>query len=404
MALLAGLPTTSERFQLELNLQVTLGPALMAMQGSATPEVEQAYERARALCRQVGETPQLGPVLWGMWRYYQARGTLQTSHELGEHLLTLAQHQSHPSLLLAAYQALGQTSYLLGEFSTAREYLEQALGQGPAFAEIQHHRAMAVRYGVAPGVYGLTFAALTLWSLGYADQAVQHSQAALALAQQLSHPQSLAVAQYYAGQLHVHRGEAAVIQEHAEALMSLATAQEFSHYVTLATFLRGAALMAQGKHDAGVTTIRQGMAAALASGAELFWPYWLILLAEGYGKVGQPDMGLAVLTQAAAVVEKTEERFYASELPRIQGELLLQQEPPDIKQAETSLQQALAIARSQQAKAWELRAVTALSRLWQREGKGNDALRLLQDAMGWFTEGSTTADPQEAQALLTQFT
>jgi predicted ATPase len=184
LALLATFPETQARAQQELSLQMALGPALIATKGPAAPEVEQTYALARALCQQVGETPQLFPTLRGLCWFYRTRGGLLTARELGEQLYRLAQRTAEPTHLLEAHDALGSTLFFLGEYAAARTHLEQ----GIALADPTAQRAQALRYGVAPGMWCLAFAAWALWSLGYPAQAVRRSQEALAQAQELAHP------------------------------------------------------------------------------------------------------------------------------------------------------------------------------------------------------------------------
>ena len=182
--------------------------------------------------------------------------------------------------------------------------------------------------------------------------------------------------------------------------MTLETAQGFVEWGDTGTVLHGWALALQGQSEAGLAALRQGLAANLATGSTMYQPYGLGLLAEAYGAGGHPDAGLHALAEARAVLDTTEVRDYAAELSRLQGALLLQQAVPDAAQAEACFQQALAIARQQQAKSWELRAATSLVRLWRQQGKRAEAYELLTPIYGWFTEGFDTVDLQEAKALL----
>ena len=154
----------------------------------------------------------------------------------------------------------------------------------------------------------------------------------------------------------------------------------------------------------GIAQIRQGFAAWRATGAGVAWPWWLALLAEACGKVGQLDEGLRALEEALAAVQHNEEHHYEAEVYRLKGELLLQEAPAHEEEAEENFHQALAVARRRQAKSWELRAAMSLSRLWQRQGKRDEARQLLARIYGWFTEGFDTADLQEARALLEELT
>ena len=396
LAVLTLLPETPARLQQELDLQVALGPALLATQGHAAPEVEHAYARARELCEQLGDTPQLFPVLRGLMLYYQQRGDLQTATQLGEQLLRLAQAQPDPAHLLLAHLQLGQVLFWRGEPAAAQTHHTQAL----ALYDPQAHRALAVRYGLDLGVVSHNYLAWELWQLGFPEQALQHSQAARTLAEEVAHPYSLAQALVWAAIVHQYRREVLAAHAQAAAAMTLATEQGFAMRVTQGTVLHGWALAMQGQSEAGLAAMRQGLDADLATGAKTYQPYFLGLLAEAYGAGGHPDEGLAALAEALAVTDTTEVRYYAAELYRLKGALLLQQAVPDAAQAEACFHQALDVARQQQAKAFELRAATSLARLWQSQGKCQAAYDLLAPVYGWFTEGFDTADLQEAKALL----
>jgi predicted ATPase len=396
LTLLIMLPETPTRAQQELDLQIALGPALMATKGQAAPEVEQTYARARELCRQVGDTPQLFPTLEGLWSFYYGRGALSTAQELGEQLYELAQRAAEPTHLLEAHDVLGSTLVFLGEYRAARLHLEQ----GIALAAPAAQRAQALRNGVASGVACRAFAALTLWCLGYPAQAVQQSQEALTLAQELAHPYSLTLAQHFATWLHYRRREAPAVQMLADALLTLATAQEFPLHAGYGTCWRGWALAMQDQGEAGLEELRQGMAAVLATGQNLSRSSCMILLAEAVGHTGQIEEGLHLLTEALEAFEASGRGDMLTEAYRLRGGLLLRQATPDAPQAEACFQQALVIARRQQAKSWELRAALSLARLWQQQGKRVQAYDLLASIYRWFTEGFDTADLQDAKTLL----
>jgi predicted ATPase len=396
LEVLSTLPDTVERTQHELSLQITLGSTLMALKGQGAAEVGQAYARARELCRQVGETPQLFPVLFGLWRFYLVRAEYQTARELAEQCFGLAQRVHDPALLLEAHFALGVSLLWLGEVVRARTHLEQ----GIALYNPQEHRALAFRAGIDLEVWCLSHAAQALWLLGYPDQALRRNHTALTLAQELSHPPSLAAALFYVALIHCYRREAPATQEQAEAAMALASAQGLPQWLTGGTILRGWVLAMQGQAEEGIAQIRQALAAWRAMGAGLAVSHWLVLLAEAYGQAGQAEEGLLLLAEALAHVDTTGERHYAAEVYQLKGELLLRQAIPDETQAETCLHQALDIARHQQTRAWELRAAVSLARLWQRQGKHAAAQQMLAEVYGWFTEGFDTVDLQEAKALL----
>jgi predicted ATPase len=397
LALLTALPETPERAQRELDVQLALGPAFVATKGLAAPEVVQTYARARTLCAQVSETRQVFATLSGLYTFYQSQGALFTAQELGGQLVRLAQREAEPTHRLEAHVSLGLTLSFLGEYA-ARTHLEQ----GSALPEPRRQPMLALcdRRIVVLEVARLAYAAPTLWCLGYPAQALGRSQEALALATVLAHAHSLAMARNFAIVLHYLRRDAAMVQAEADALLTLATAQEFALWKGIGILWRGWALAMQGKGKGGLAQLHQGLAAIMATGQELSRPFGLLLLAEAMGHTGQVDEGLRLLAEALTGFEASGRADLLAEAYCLQGALLLHQAIPDAVQAETCFQQAPAVARRQQAKAWELRAATSLSRLWQQQGKRAAAYDLLAPVYGWFTEGFDIADLQEAGALL----
>ncbi len=396
LELIKSLSETPEHAKQELGLLITLGPVLMSTKGEAAPEVEKAYARARELCEQVGDTPQLFPVLRGLWICYLERAALQPARELGEQLLTLAERQQESALLLEAHRALGLSLFWQGELASAQVHLEQ----GIALYDRQQHRSHAVLYGLDPGVHCLSYAAWALWLLGYPDRAMQRSHEALAWAQELSHPFSLAAALYFTARLHQYRREGPLTRERAEAAVTLSTEQGIPEWLAVASILRGWALADHGgQGEAGIAQMHQGLAAGQATGGELGRSLFLALLGEAYGNEGQTAEGLRVLAEALAVADKNGEHVYEAELRRVEGELRLKQGAAETA-GEECFRQALEFARRQQAKSLELRAATSLSRLWHDQGKRSEARTLLAPIYDWFTEGFDTADLKEAKALL----
>ena len=284
----------------------------------------------------------------------------------------------------------------MGDFAQARVHQEQ----GIALYDPQQHCSLAFLYGQDPGVVCRSFAAVTLWSLGYPDQALKRSHEARTLAQELSHPFSLGYSLFFGARLHEHRREAQATQEWAETLIMLSREQGFTQMSAMGTILRGWALAEQGQGAEGIAQMRQGLGTYRATAAEVTRPFFVGLLATQYGQEGQGQEGLRVLAEALTAVRTQGQHFYAAELHRLNGELL--QAVPDERQAEAYFRQALDIARHQQAKSLELRAAMSLARLWQRQGKRAEAHALLAPIYGWFTEGFDTADLQEARALLVE--
>jgi predicted ATPase len=393
LALLRTLPLTPARARQELTLQCSLGVQL-ATRGSATPEVERTYARALELCQQVGNAQALFPVLYGLSRLYKKRGQLQRARDLGEQLLVLAQRQGSSALLLRGHYVLGDILLWLGEFAAARVHLEQGL----AVYDPRQHDTHDLLYEADPWLGCLGALSMTLWFLGYPDQAAQCSAESLALAHELSHPYSLARVLVDAAYLYWFCREWSQLQEQAEALRDLAAAHGFAEMYARATYRYGLALVKQGHVTVGLTQFQQSLDALQVMQSGDAEALRLAQLAELYQYTGQPEMGLHLL--AAAMTADTEERCDISGRHRIKGELLLLLPCPDLQQAESCLQHALVLARRQHAKMPELRAALRLSRLWQQQGKSVAARELLAPVYSWFTEGFATADLQQAKALL----
>ncbi|MGY2492128.1 adenylate/guanylate cyclase domain-containing protein [Cupriavidus sp. CP313] len=402
LELLSRLPDTPERGRQELALRVTLGPALIAAIGYASPEAEANYTRALNLCEHDGDAPQLFQVKLGLRTFFSLRAQHGTAYELGEALLGLAEHDRDPALLAEAHIALGSSSLFLGEFRKARTHLEQ----GVVNYEAEQHPAHAAQFGQDAGVRGRSFLAWALWYLGLPAQARIQVVAALAQARKISHPFSLAVGLIFAAKLYQCSGETQLAREHAEAAIELSTEQGFPFCRAFGVILRGWALARQGSGEEGIAQMRQGLNAFEATGAELGRPYFMALLAEALGNAGQPGAGLDVLDGGLLRVNDTGERYHEAELHRLKGELLLQQlhagpcTPHEVAGAEACFHQAIAIARRQSAKSLEFRATLNLARLWQQQGKTEIARQTLAGVLEAIEEGRDTADWQQAEELL----
>jgi class 3 adenylate cyclase/predicted ATPase len=396
IALLTTLPQTPARTQQAVTLHLALGTALSMAKGHAAPEVERAYTQAYAWCQQLGKTPELVPVLFGLWRFYLVRSQLHTARELGDTLLRLAQQARDPAFAVLAHQALGLTWFFLGALPAARQHLEAGIARYMP----DQRRTPAFRTGSDPGVVCRAYAALTLWLLGYPAQALARLHEALALAHALAHPYSLAFARWGAAWVSQLRRDVPAVHEHAEAAVALATAQGFANWAAWGTILHGWALALQGQGEAGLAQLRQGLAAQRATGGALNVPYHCTLLADVADRLGHPADGLQALAEAHTLVEQHEERYWEAEVARLRGIVLLRQPGRPPAEAETWLQRALDVTHRQEAKSLELRAAMSLAHLWQRQGKRDEARELLAPVYGWFTEGFDTADLQEAKALL----
>ncbi len=404
LALLNALPDAAEHPQWELDLNLPLGTALAATKGAASPDVEQVYTRARALCEQVGNTPKRFDVLQGLAELHKLRAELQTSQALGQQLLTLPQQHGDPTAQLQSHRLLVTILYHIGDMQAARVHLEQAI----ALFQPHRNRSQASFMVTNAMATGFGYTALALWQLGYPDQAVQHIQTALALAEELGHSLVLATVLSYTAHLYLLRREMETAQQWAETLMNLATEQGLPHWLAQGRIKRGRALVAQDRIEEGMALIHQGMAAYRATGAEISRPYNLALLAEAYARSEQVCTGLELVDEAFAVSQAAGQLSCETQLYRLKGTLLIERsrnenaydQQQTRSEAEMSLRRSLELSDQRHMRAWGFRAALTLSQLWQQLGKRELAHQLLAARYAWFTEGFQTLDLQRAKALL----
>jgi predicted ATPase len=397
--LLAGLPEADRRRR-ELDLQVALGVALMATQGWAAPEAGRANARARELCEQIGATAQLWPVLYGQWVFHGVRAEHNAAREVADEFLLRVQDQNEASATVVAHRICGTGALWRGELAAARTNLERTI----ALYDPERHRSLAFLYVQDPRVAALSGLSWTLLALGYPEQAGARSREALDAARGLAHLNTLAYALLFACFFEQHRRAGYEAQDRAEALVELSTEQGFPHFLAAATVIRGWALTQSGEVETGFAQLRQGLPAWRATGAGLYEPYFLGLQAEAHGRSGSVEEGLDLLVKALDRVEETGERWFEAELHRMMGELMLRLSKADPTAAESRFGHAVATARQQGAKLWELRAATSLARLWREQGRRGEAHHLLSPLYNQFTEGFGTPDLQAARAILRETT
>jgi len=406
LELLLQLPDTPARAWQELCLQLTLGVPLIATEGYAAPDVGSVYFRARELCRQLGETPDLSEALWGLWTFHVLRAELATAREIAEEMLRLAERFPAPGLSMRAHLAMEITFLHMGNFAPAIEHFEKAA----SLYDPERHLEDAFNYAQNPGLAMRCFAAWALWFLGRPDQSLEQIQEALVLARELVEPHGLAHAHLFVGFLHQYRREERLAQVHAEAVLTVANEHGLVMYQAMATVLRGWALVYQGRYEVAIEQIRHGLAALEATGTELLRPHFSGLLAEALGRAGQTEEAVRTLEEALAITQGNGEGAYEAELYRLKGEVLLIQtarsglsrtdDRTGVAQAEACFHHAIRTAQRQEAKSWELRAIMSMARLYQSQNRQDEARTLLTRIYSSFTEGSATADLRDAQALM----
>jgi len=396
---LRAIPESPERSQQELAMQALLGMALIFAKGYSEREVEQAYARARDLCAQLGETPLLYPVLWGLWAYYLVRGDYEVSQDIGHQLLTMAERQQDTELLLEAHVIQGLNFFYGGSrLAVARAHLEQA----SSLYDLDQHKAHALSYGQDPGVVSLAALSWVLWLQGYPDQALAVYRKCLGLAEARAHQYSLAYALAYGATFHQFRRNVDSARELAQRGITLSSEHGFPIWAMASSYTLGWTFARTGEADKAVAYLRDAIQTWHAIGAQLTRPHQLGLLADALACAGRPDEGLEALKQALFEAHGTTERYYEPELHRLNGELLLQSATANEEQAESAFVQSLECARALGAKAWELRAAVSLARLKLRQGKRDQAHRTLAEVYEWFAEGFDTPDLRDARVVLAE--
>jgi len=412
---LGELPDDSDRDQRELVLQATLARSLQRLEGPAAPDCESAYARALELCQQDGgENPQLVPVLLGLHTSQFAQGDFDDAAVLVERAMRTAEAAKNPDLLSQAHAAVGSANYWKGEIAQARRHLEQSVALAGSSSSRSRFELM---YPFDQRVRSLSTVALVLHVQGYPDQALARVQEALALAAESGSPFDLCSTRVLAAAVHQFRGDAPATRAEAEAAGELGTTHGFVLHSTLAQVLRGWALAEGGEVASGIDVMHEALEGLRKTGVRIVLPHFLAVLAEVYGGAGRIEEGRRLLREAEEIA-KAGVHLHDAEIQRLEAELSLPlpsaggraAAPKPARSgtatsagcgdAERLLQAALETARRQQAKAWELRAAMSLSRVWDAQGKRQEARILLAGTYGWFTEGFTTSDLRAAKALL----
>jgi class 3 adenylate cyclase/predicted ATPase len=400
--LLARLLDGADHRRRELDLQLALGRALIAAKGQGAPETGRSYARVRELCEQLGEAQLLFPALYGEHIVHFGRGELEVAWELAEEFLRLARCQDDIVVLAMGHRLVGITSLRLGQLIAARAHLEEALAlDDPA----QRCPLTLFHYPYDSRIVDLGSLASALLLLGYPDQALSCCRRALVEAQDVGHPESLAYAMSSAAGLALDLRDVEAARKWAEKVIALATEQGLPHFLAEGTVFRAWALAERGQLEEAIAGMRQGLAAMWAGGTGFGIPCHLLSLAGVHGKAGKAAQGLELLAEALHLMRSTGESWDEAELHRVEGELLLSAADRDdaVAEAEACFRRAIDVARTQEAKLWELRAATSLARLWTQQGKRAEAHDVMVPIYGWFTEGFDTADLEDAAALLSVF-
>ena len=385
--LLNKLPNARENANEALCLHLTLGVPLIAIEGYASPNVGVVYMKARELYEQLGDTPDVSEVLWGLWTFHMLSAELETARDIAEEFLRLSERLPYPGLAMRGHWALEITFTHAGNLVLALDHFNKAL----ALYDPAQHRDDSFLYALNPGVAMPCFAAWAFWLLGLPDQALTRIEEAVALADELREPQGLAHAFFFATVLHHLRRDLRMTEHYAEAVVDISREHGLVLYQAMATLMQGSTLSERGREREGIERMREGLAALDETGTALVRPHFLALLATALSKVQQTEEAHRRLDEAVTMVTNNGERYFEAELYRLKGELLFTEGTP--ANAEQCFKRSMEIAESQKARSWQLRTAMSLARLYGKPGK-------LREVYGSFTEGFDTADLREATALL----
>ena len=403
LAQIVALPATPTLRREQIKLQVALANALMHVKGYGAPEPKAAIEQARLFIEQaeaLGEPPEdplvLFSVLYGVWAANVVAFDGDVCRDLAAQFLALAAKQGTTTPPMIGHRIMGHSLLFKGDFAEARAHYEKAL----VLYDPAQHRSLATRFGQDIRVAVLSIRPWGLWVLGHPDAALADIDQALSDAREIGQAANLMFALVFASFVHIMRGNCATATALIDELLALADEKGSPYWKAAGMIERGEVFALTGKAPDAVQTITSGMAAIRLMGQTLLFPFYLSFLARAHAELGQFDEAWRCIGEAMTAMETTKEKWFEAEIHRIAGEIALKSPKPDAAKAETYFERALAVARAQQAKSWELRAATSMARLWRDQGKPQQARELLAPVYGWFTEGFDTLDLKEAKALL----
>jgi predicted ATPase len=400
---IATLPATPALRREEIRLQVALITPLIHLKGHAAPETKEAGERARLLIEQAdafGEPPEdpllLFSVLYGIWVADYAAFSGDVIRELAAQFLAFAERQKASAPLMVGHRMMGVSLLFTGDIAEGRTHLDRAI----TYYDPASHRPLATRFGQDVRVASLFYRSWAVWMLSYPDAALTDAGHAVSEAREIGQAPTLMTALLYASFIHVFCGSYATAKTFADELVTLAEEKSTYYYKAYGTVNQGFILACMGKPSDAVKIITAGIVALRLTGTTWGLPFYLSYLARAYADLGQFDDACRSIAEATTTIETSKQRLWEAEARRIAGEIAFRSPEHDTAKSQAYFERALAVARKQQAKSWELRSAMSMARLWRDQGKRDEARDLLAPVYGWFTEGFDTLDLKEAKNLL----
>ena len=392
--LLQQLPDGPARMRWELQLQLAIPPAIVPVKGWAASEIERVGLRAQELCQRLGNPPEYSATVYFiLWYLHWYQAAAPTALEMARRFLEWAENSQNPAHLLLAHHAIGVTLYIMGELPMALKH-EQA-----ALSLYDPGRPVGLA-GLNEKVVTLSWIALIQWLLGYPDEALRRAHEALAVAEDLADPHTMLWAESSLSRVFLYRGDVQAAHNSAQHQISISDEGGFVDLLPLANIVSGAALSQLRSAEQGIEAIQKGLADVRASGVRILFSAVLWFMTEACIRTGRFEEGMRAVNENLALADESEGRLHEADSYRLKGELILAGNSWNIAAAQACFERAIAIARKQSAKSWELRASTSLARLLMKLGHRDEARQRLAEIYGWFTEGFDTADLKDAKALL----
>jgi class 3 adenylate cyclase/predicted ATPase len=393
LQLLNALPETPERTKQEIDIQLALGIPLIAVRGYASAETREAFSRARTLCLQLGNIPEYFQALYGSWGHLWMCGKNDDALRMADEFLSRSRALSDPVPLMMAHRVMGSTLLTIGDFQSSANHFEETI----KLSISRGKQPLYNLYMVEPQAAALLLLSWDLWFLGYPDRSLSRVSEALALAQDLRHPYTVAFAHYMTSVVHLLRGDAARAFESAEQSFEMSQEQRFSLYAILSRISRGRAIGDLGRLAEAWAEIALGIDEARRNGVGFMRPMMDSWLADMHAKAGENEFALSIVERTLANIGDVTGRSWESELHRQRAQILVALNPSKVGEAESHLKKSIEVARGQSAKSLELRAATSLAELWRTQGRPDEARALLEPICRWFREGAETADLKRAR-------
>jgi predicted ATPase len=405
LAQIATLPASPELRRAQIRFQAALITPLIHVKGFAASETREAAARTRQLIEHadaLGEPPEDPLLLFSVLFSFHGANIVafdgDVSRDIAADFLAFAEKQGASVPLAIGHRLMGHSLMFSGDITNGLAHYNASL----ALYDPVEHRSLSSGFGQDGRTTALSYRSIALWLLGSPDAAVEDAEAALREAREIAQAGTLMNTLFFTSITHSFCGNYALANAHLNKLVALAGEKGAALWTATGTTAQGHVMALTDRASNAVQAITTGLRGFRSTGTTQYRPFWLSYLARAYAELGQFDDAWRCIDEALTAIRTTKETWFEAEVNRIAGEIALKSPGPDTEKAERYFDRALAGARQQQAKWWELRAAISMARLWRDQGKPQQARELLAPIYGWFTEGFDTLDLKEAKALLNE--